>query len=180
MRQRCHSVTRSSPHTLHQVRLLWRHPPFFTEKVQIRVLNQDCLMEENTQVERLGSELQVQVEKLVAGLVELTKKDRQHLIERAHDDCSKVREDVSQTMSIRHYLTSLLAETDPFLLIWVRSQSPSLHLCRNVQLGHSTNRSVALILYFTFRRLFSPTTQSKHQSFSGLPFLCMYSQQPQD
>ncbi|XP_077413597.1 E3 ubiquitin-protein ligase TRIM11 [Vanacampus margaritifer] len=78
----------------------------------------DCLMEENTQVERLGSDLQVQVEKLVEGLMELTKKDRQQIIERVHEDCSRVREDVSQTMSIQNYLTSLLAETDPFLLIW--------------------------------------------------------------
>ncbi|XP_077580510.1 E3 ubiquitin-protein ligase TRIM11 [Stigmatopora nigra] len=79
---------------------------------------EDCLMEENTQVERLGSDLQIQVEKLVVDLMEITKKDRQGIIERVHEDCSKVREDISQTMSIQHYLTSLLAETDPFLLIW--------------------------------------------------------------
>ncbi|KAM9790546.1 E3 ubiquitin-protein ligase TRIM11 [Syngnathus typhle] len=78
----------------------------------------DCLMEENTQVEHLGSELQVQVEKLVAGLKELTEKDRRRIVERVHEDRTKVKEDVSQTMSIQHYLTSLLAESDPFLLIW--------------------------------------------------------------
>ncbi|XP_061654373.1 E3 ubiquitin-protein ligase TRIM11 [Phyllopteryx taeniolatus] len=78
----------------------------------------DCLMEENTQVARLGSDLQVQVEKLVVGLMEITKKDRQQIIERVHEDCSNVREDINQMMNIQHYLTSLLAETDPFLLIW--------------------------------------------------------------
>ncbi|XP_061791717.1 E3 ubiquitin-protein ligase TRIM11 [Nerophis lumbriciformis] len=78
----------------------------------------DSLMEENAQVERLGSDLQVQVEKLVAALMEITKKDRQQVIERVHEDCSKLREDLSQTTGIRRYLASLLAESDPFLLIW--------------------------------------------------------------
>lgn len=71
-------------------------------------------------MERLGSDLQVQVKSLVGALREITKRERQQVIERVHEDCSKVREDMSQMLSIQHYLASLLAETDPFLLIWVR------------------------------------------------------------
>lgn len=71
-------------------------------------------------MERLGSDLQVQVRNLVAALREITKRERQEIIKRVHEDCSKVREDMSQTLSIQHYLASLLAEMDPFLLIWVR------------------------------------------------------------
>lgn len=81
---------------------------------------QDSLKQDDTQVERLGSDLQVQVKNLVVALREITKRERQQVIERVHEDCSKVREDMSQTLSIQHYLASLLAETDPFLLIWVR------------------------------------------------------------
>ncbi|KAM7401251.1 hypothetical protein PAMA_005438 [Pampus argenteus] len=82
------------------------------------VQHKDCLKEDNSQVERLGSDLQVQVKKLVVALREITKKERQQVTDRVHEDCSKVREDLSQTLSIQHYLASLLAETDPFLLIW--------------------------------------------------------------
>lgn len=71
-------------------------------------------------MERLGSDLQVQVRNLVVALREITKRERQEIIKRVHEDCSKVREDMSQTLSIQHYLASLLVETDPFLLIWVR------------------------------------------------------------
>lgn len=71
-------------------------------------------------MERVGSDLQVQVRKLVVALREITKRDRQQVIDRVHEDCSKVRDDMSQTLSIQHYLASLLTETDPFLLIWVR------------------------------------------------------------
>ena len=71
-------------------------------------------------MERLGSDLQVQVKNLVVALREITKRERQQVTERVHEDCLKVREDLSQTLSIQHYLASLLAETDPFLLIWVR------------------------------------------------------------
>lgn len=72
-------------------------------------------------MERLGSDLQVQVRHLVVALKEITKRARQQVFERVHKDSSKVREDMSQTLSIQHYLASLLAETDPFLLIWVRT-----------------------------------------------------------
>ncbi|XP_071348408.1 E3 ubiquitin/ISG15 ligase TRIM25 [Trachinotus anak] len=78
----------------------------------------DSLNKDDTQVERLGSNLQVQVKKLVVALREITKRERQQVIERIQEDCSKVRDDMSQTLSIRQYLASLLAETDPFLLIW--------------------------------------------------------------
>ncbi|XP_029308537.1 E3 ubiquitin-protein ligase TRIM11 [Cottoperca gobio] len=78
----------------------------------------DSLMEDIFQVERLGSDLQVQVMKLVGALREITKRERQQVIERVHEDCSKVRGDMSQALSIQYYLASLMAETDPFLLIW--------------------------------------------------------------
>lgn len=71
-------------------------------------------------MERLNSDLQVQVENLVFALRNITKRERQQVMERVHQDCSKVKEDMSQTLSIQHYLNSLLAESDPFLLIWVR------------------------------------------------------------
>lgn len=69
---------------------------------------------------RLGSELQLQVQNLVLALRDITKKEREELLQRVKEDCCRVREDMSQTLSIQHYLASLLAETDPFLLIWVR------------------------------------------------------------
>lgn len=71
-------------------------------------------------MERLGTDLQVQVKKLVVALREITKKERQQVIDRVHEDCSRVRDDMNQTQGIQQYLASLLDETDPFLLIWVR------------------------------------------------------------
>lgn len=81
---------------------------------------QDSLKQDNSQVERMGSDLQVQVKKLVVALREMTKRERQQVIESVHKDCARLRDDMNQTMSTRQYLASLLAETDPFLLIWVR------------------------------------------------------------
>ncbi|XP_047446618.1 E3 ubiquitin-protein ligase TRIM11 [Mugil cephalus] len=78
----------------------------------------DSLTQDDTKVERLGSDLQVQVKKLVGALREITKRERQQVVERVNEDRSKVRDDMSQTLSIRHYLATLLTETDPFLLIW--------------------------------------------------------------
>ncbi|KAK9539370.1 hypothetical protein VZT92_004480 [Zoarces viviparus] len=78
----------------------------------------DSVKQENTQVERLGLDLQVQVMRLVVALREITRRERQQVIERMHEDCSKVRGEMSQAQSIQRYLASLLAETDPFLLIW--------------------------------------------------------------
>ncbi|KAG8013900.1 E3 ubiquitin-protein ligase TRIM39 [Nibea albiflora] len=90
------------------------------EHDNIDSLMADSLKQDDTQVGRLGSDLQVQVKKLVVALREITIRERQQVIERVHEDCSKVREEMSQMLSIQHYLASLLAETDPFLLIWVR------------------------------------------------------------
>lgn len=70
---------------------------------------------------RLGSELQLQVQKLVLALGGITRTERERRLERVKQDCGRVREDVSQTLGIQHYLASLLAEADPFLLIWVRT-----------------------------------------------------------
>ncbi|XP_059200632.1 E3 ubiquitin-protein ligase TRIM11 [Centropristis striata] len=78
----------------------------------------DSLKQDNSQVERLGSDLQVQVKNLVDALRELTQRERQQVIQRVHEDCFKVRGDMTKMLSIQHYLASLLAETDPFLLIW--------------------------------------------------------------
>lgn len=81
---------------------------------------QDSLRQDDGLVERLDSDLQVQVKKLVLALKGITKRERQQVLERLHQDCAKVRVDMNQTVNIQHYLTLLLAETDPFLLIWVR------------------------------------------------------------
>lgn len=70
---------------------------------------------------RLGSELQLQVQKLVLALGDITRTEREQRLERVKQDCCRVREDMSQTLGIQHYLASLLAEADPFLLIWVRT-----------------------------------------------------------
>ncbi len=94
--------------------LIWHRPLISHDWLQ------DSLKQDDTQVERLGSDLQVQVQKLVVALRLITKRERQQVIQHIHEDCSKVRDDMSQTLSIQHYLASLLAETDPFLLIWVR------------------------------------------------------------
>lgn len=83
----------------------------------------DSLKQDDTQVEHLNSDLQLQVKNLVFALRDITKRERQQVIERVHQDCSRVKEDMSQTLSIQHYLSSLLAESDPFLLIWVRLQN---------------------------------------------------------
>lgn len=70
-------------------------------------------------MEQLGTDLQLQVKKLVVDLRAITKRERQLLIDRVHEDYSRVRDDMNQTQNIQQYLISLLAETDPFLLIWV-------------------------------------------------------------
>uniref|UniRef100_A0A096LRW8 E3 ubiquitin-protein ligase TRIM11-like n=1 Tax=Poecilia formosa TaxID=48698 RepID=A0A096LRW8_POEFO len=107
----------------------------------------DSLKRDDGQVERLDTDLQAQVKKLVAALKEITKRERQQIIERVHQDCAKVRDDMSQTAHIQRYLNLLLAETDPFLLIW---SSPYLHLlsCSEArrtlcQFNHLTGISLA-------------------------------------
>lgn len=72
-------------------------------------------------MDQLGSDLQLQVQNLVFALRDITKKERGQLLERVHEDCCRVREDMSQMLSIQQYLASLLVETDPFLLVWVRT-----------------------------------------------------------
>ncbi|XP_068427007.1 E3 ubiquitin-protein ligase TRIM11 [Clinocottus analis] len=78
----------------------------------------DSIKKDDTQVERLGLDLQVQVMRLMVALREITRRERHQVIERVHEDCSKVRSEMSQALSIQNHLASLLAETDPFLLIW--------------------------------------------------------------
>ncbi|KAM4728459.1 E3 ubiquitin/ISG15 ligase TRIM25 isoform 2-T5 [Anableps anableps] len=95
-------------HTLHKVKPLR----------QVEEDLKDSLKQDNSQVERLDTDLQVQVKKLVVALKEITKRERQQITERVHQDYAKVRDDMSQTVNIQHYLNLLLAETDPFLLIW--------------------------------------------------------------
>lgn len=92
------------------------HPSFFFS-------SKDSMKQDDSQVQRLNSDLQVQVNNLVFALRDITKKERQQVIERVHQDCYRVKEDMSQTLNIQHYLRSLLAESDPFLLIWVRLQN---------------------------------------------------------
>ncbi|XP_061588750.1 E3 ubiquitin-protein ligase TRIM11 [Cololabis saira] len=78
----------------------------------------NSLTQDDGRVERLDSDLQLQVKKLVVALREITKRERQQIIEHVHQDCGRVRDDMSQAVNIQQYLTLLLAETDPFLLIW--------------------------------------------------------------
>lgn len=68
----------------------------------------------------MGVHLQLQVERLVLALRESTLRERQKVMEHLQNDCSRVRVDLSKTQDIHHYLASLLEETDPFLLIWVK------------------------------------------------------------
>ncbi|XP_012723904.2 E3 ubiquitin-protein ligase TRIM11 [Fundulus heteroclitus] len=78
----------------------------------------DSLKHDDNQVERLDTDLQVQVKRLVVALKEITKKERQQILERVHQDLAKVKDHMSQTVNIQQYLNLLLAEPDPFLLIW--------------------------------------------------------------
>ncbi|XP_068605160.1 E3 ubiquitin-protein ligase TRIM7 [Brachionichthys hirsutus] len=78
----------------------------------------DSLMQDDAQVGRLGSDLQVQVNQLEVALRGITQRERRRVVERLHEDCSRVRADMTQTRSIQNYLASLLAGADPFLLVW--------------------------------------------------------------
>lgn len=93
------------------------------EKILKEHENRDCtlfesLKEDDAQVERMGADLEAQVKALVLSLKELTERQRMQITERVQKDCTKVKHDVSQAQSIQHYLSALLAETDPYLLIW--------------------------------------------------------------
>ncbi|KAL0966324.1 hypothetical protein UPYG_G00293900 [Umbra pygmaea] len=78
----------------------------------------DLSLADDIQVERMGAVLQHQVESLVKDLRESARRERQKAIEHLQNNCSRLREDLSQTQDIHYYLASLLEETDPFLLIW--------------------------------------------------------------
>ncbi len=76
-------------------------------------------MSDVSQVLQMGSALQAQVGRLVSAVIKITEKERQQAMERVHEECSRVREDLNQTESIHRFFGSLLDESDPFLLIWV-------------------------------------------------------------
>lgn len=90
-------------------------------------------------MDQLGSNLQLQVENLVLALRDITKKEREQLLERVHEDCCRVREDMSQMLSIQQYLASLLAETDPFLLVWVRTSALVMTTDSVAAVGYPSN-----------------------------------------
>ena len=71
-------------------------------------------------MERLGAALRAEVEALQGALRTATRRERQRAEGRAAEEGSRVKSGLEQTRSIRHYLAALLAEEDPFLLIWVR------------------------------------------------------------
>lgn len=104
-------------------------------------------MEDDAQVEHMGSDLEAQVKKLVMSLRELTTKQRQRIIEQIHKDCTKVRQDISDTLSIQQYLASLLAETDPYLLIWVGLCADQTVLCKPIYL---LNKGCSFEKWITF------------------------------
>ncbi|XP_030218728.1 E3 ubiquitin/ISG15 ligase TRIM25 [Gadus morhua] len=74
--------------------------------------------ENEEQVERLGVALRAEVEALQGALRTATRRERQRAEGRAAEEGSRVKSGLEQTRSIRHYLAALLAEEDPFLLIW--------------------------------------------------------------
>uniref|UniRef100_UPI0037E82F6D E3 ubiquitin-protein ligase TRIM11 n=1 Tax=Semicossyphus pulcher TaxID=241346 RepID=UPI0037E82F6D len=127
----------------------------------------DSLKQDDTQVERLGSDLQVQVKKLVMALREITKRERHQVIERVQEDCSKVREDMSQALSIQHYLSSLLAESDPFLLIWA-FQSDDTKLLEDLNSPLFTPDGVSLD-----RKHILEDIESKYREFITATLRCL-------
>ncbi|XP_034559785.1 E3 ubiquitin-protein ligase TRIM11 [Notolabrus celidotus] len=127
----------------------------------------DSVKQEDTQVERLGSDLQVQVRKLVMALREITKRERQQVMERVNEDCSKVREDMSQALNIQHYLSSLLAEPDPFLLIWA-FQSDDTKLLEDLSTPLFTPDAVSLD-----RKHILEDIESKYREFITATLRCL-------
>lgn len=99
--------------------------------------SQDMSAADDAHVERLGNALQGQVERLVQALRVSTTAERQQAIERIQEDCSRVKGDLSQTQGIQHYLGSLLEETDPFLLIWVRLHADERRMWNGVNEGRN-------------------------------------------
>ncbi|KAG7462180.1 hypothetical protein MATL_G00199750 [Megalops atlanticus] len=72
----------------------------------------------DSQVERLGASLQAQVERLVDALRDSATLERQQALHRLQVDYSRVTRDMNHTEGILKYLSALLDERDPFLLIW--------------------------------------------------------------
>ncbi|KAK7945126.1 hypothetical protein WMY93_000854 [Mugilogobius chulae] len=64
-------------------------------------MNTESLKEDDAQVERKGADLEAQVKALVLSLRELINRQRQQIIDRIHEDCTKVRQDVSQHRTSR-------------------------------------------------------------------------------
>ncbi|KAM8839094.1 E3 ubiquitin/ISG15 ligase TRIM25 [Synchiropus picturatus] len=127
----------------------------------------ECLKEESTQVQRLGSDLQLQVKKLMEVLMEITKRERQQVIDRVHEDCSKVKDDMSQTMRIQKYLASLMRETDPFLLIWA-FQSDDTKLLADLNCPAFTPDPVSLD-----RKHILEDIESKYREFITATLRCL-------
>ncbi|XP_031416171.2 E3 ubiquitin/ISG15 ligase TRIM25-like [Clupea harengus] len=83
----------------------------------IRTLSESAEMDK-AQADRLSSGLQLRVEQLVSALTESTQHERQEALQSLQEDGGRLRADLTQTEVINHYITALLEERDPFLLIW--------------------------------------------------------------
>nr|XP_021326940.1 E3 ubiquitin/ISG15 ligase TRIM25 isoform X3 [Danio rerio] len=97
-----------------------------------RTIIEDSSVSDVSQVLQMGSALQAQVGRLVSAVIKITEQERQKAMERVQEDCSRVKGDLNQTESIHHFLGSLLEESDPFLLIWVRGHI-LLVLCEDLK-----------------------------------------------
>ncbi|XP_007258099.2 E3 ubiquitin/ISG15 ligase TRIM25 [Astyanax mexicanus] len=73
---------------------------------------------DDSQMVRLGSALQAQVDILVEALKNVNEQERQLAFSRLEEDLGRTKGGLEQTESAHRYLGSLLQETDPFLLIW--------------------------------------------------------------
>ncbi|XP_035655411.1 E3 ubiquitin/ISG15 ligase TRIM25-like isoform X1 [Oncorhynchus keta] len=127
----------------------------------------DLSVADDSQVERMGIALQLQVERLVLALRESTRKERQHAVDRLQNNCSRVREDLSQTRDIHHYLGSLLEETDPFLLIWA-FQSDDSRLLADLNCPLFTPDSLSLD-----RKYIMEDIESKYREFITETLRCL-------
>ncbi|XP_036374810.1 E3 ubiquitin-protein ligase TRIM11-like [Megalops cyprinoides] len=78
----------------------------------------DASSADELQVERLGVSLQAQVERLVGALRESAQRESRLAQVRLQQDQGQVERDLSHTKDLHDHLRSLLAESDPFLLIW--------------------------------------------------------------
>ncbi|XP_076151888.1 E3 ubiquitin-protein ligase TRIM7 [Alosa pseudoharengus] len=83
----------------------------------LRTLN-ESVETDQAQADRLSSGLQLHVERLVLALRESTQHERQDALQTLQEDGGRLRADLTQTQAIYHYVTALLDERDPFLLVW--------------------------------------------------------------